>query len=68
MRRIDICSAGLVPELDHDSKDDSKLDAANLEDEPISIEKGDQILATSLLPPLPVEICALSTISRGLPN
>ena len=44
-RRIDICSAG-----HHDSALDLELDQADLRDEPISIEEGDRILATSLLP------------------
>ena len=66
MRRIDICSAGPAPEVDHDSEDDSELNTVDSEDEPISIEEGDQILATGLLPPPPMEICALSTISQRL--
>ena len=66
MKRIDICSVGPVPEIDHDSKDDSGLDTADSEDEPFSIEEGDRILATGLLPPPPVKIHALSTISQRL--
>ena len=66
MRRIDICSAGLAQEVDHDSEYDTKLDTIDSEDEPISIEEGDQILATGLLPPPPMEIRALSTISQRL--
>ena len=66
MRRIDICSVGLVPKVDHNSEDDSELDAADLEDEPISVEEGDWILATGLLPPLPMEICTTSTIWQRL--
>ena len=66
MRRIDICSAGPAPEVDHDSEDDSKLNTIDSEDEPISIEEGDWILAIGLLPPPPMEICTLSTISQRL--
>ena len=51
VRRIDISSIGPVPEVNHDSEDDSGIDATNPENEPISIEEGDQILATGLLPP-----------------
>ena len=66
MRRIDICSAGLALEVDHDSEDDSEPDTVDSEDEPISIEEGDRILATGLLPPPPMEIHTLSTISQRL--
>ena len=66
MRRIYICSAGLAPEVDHDSEGDSELDTIDSEDEPISIEEGDQIVATSLLPPPLMEICTSSTISQRL--
>ena len=38
----------------------------NPADEPISIEEGDRILATGLLPPPPLEIWASSTISQRL--
>ena len=66
IRRIDICSAGLTPEVDHDSEDDSEPDTIDSEDEPISIEEGDWILATGLLPPPPMEIHTSSTISQRL--
>ena len=66
IRRIDICSAGLTLEVDHDSEDDSEPDTVDSEDEPISIEEGDWILATGLLPPPLMEICTLSTISQRL--
>ena len=66
MRRIDICSVGPVPEVNHDSEDDSRLDTVDLENEPISVEEGDQILVTGLLPPLSMEICASYTISQRL--
>ena len=49
-RRIDICSVGPVPEVNHNSEDNPGIDATDLENEPISIEEGDQILATRLLP------------------
>ena len=62
IRRIDIYSASPTPEVDHDSEDDT----VDSKDEPISIEEGDQILATGLLPPPPMEICASSTISQRL--
>ena len=48
VRRIDICSVGPVPEVNHDSEDDSRIDATNLENEPISIEEGDH--AVELIP------------------
>ena len=65
-RRIDICSIGPVPGVNHNSEDDSGTDATDLENEPISIEEGDQILATRLLPPPSMDICMLSTISQQL--
>ena len=40
-RRIDICSVGPVPEVNHNSEDDSGIDATDSENEPISIEEGD---------------------------
>ena len=54
-------SGGILWQLDHDSES-----APNTTDEPISIEEGDRILATSLFPPLPMDIQALSTISQRL--
>ena len=66
IRRIDICSAGPTPEVDHDSEDDSEPDTVDSEDEPVSIEEGDRILATSLLPPPLMEIRTSSTISQRL--
>ena len=65
-RRINICSIGPLLELNHDSKDDPGLDTVDLEDKPISVEEGNWILATGLLPPQPMEIHALSTISQWL--
>ena len=58
-RRINICSVGPVPEANHYSEDNSKIDATNLENEPISIEEGDWILATGLLPPPSMDTCTL---------
>ena len=58
-RRIEICSTGLLLKVDHDSKlglDHDPDFAPNPTDEPISIEEGDCILATGLLPPPPLEI------------
>ena len=55
-RRIDICSVGPVPEVNHNSEDDPRIDATDLENEPIAIEEGDQILATRLLPPPSMDI------------
>ena len=52
--------------MNHDSEDDSEVADADLEDEPLSIEEGDQILATGLIPPPSMEICASSTISQRL--
>ena len=66
MRRIDICSVSPVLEVNHNSEDDSEIDATDSENEPISVEEGDQILATGLLPPLSMDICASSTISQWL--
>ena len=61
VRRIEICSIGPLPEVDHDSEHGLKLDS-----EPILVEEGDHILATGLLPPLPVDIRASSTILQRL--
>ena len=65
-RRIDICSVGPVPEVNHDSEDDPRIDATDPENEPIAIEEGDWILATGLLPPLSMDIRMSSTISQWL--
>ena len=50
-RRIEICSIGPLPEVDHNSEHGLKLDS-----ELISVEEGDRILATGLLPPPPMDI------------
>ena len=60
-RRIEICSIGPLPEVDNDSEHRLELDS-----EPISVEEGDRILATGLLPPPPMDIQASSTISQRL--
>ena len=68
-RRIEICSIGPLPEVDHNSKhrlehnSEPGLDPA---DEPISVEEGDHILAAGLLPPPSIDIRASSTISQRL--
>ena len=65
-RRIDTCSIGPAPEINHDSDLDSEFDTVDLKDEPTSVEEGDQILATGLLPSPSIEIRASSTISQSL--
>ena len=62
-RRKDACSIGPMPEISHDSEEDL---VPNAEDEPISIEEGDQILATGLLPTPTMDIRTSSTISQRL--
>ena len=49
-RRINICSIRPAPEINHDSNLDSEFDTVDPEDEPISVEEGNWILATGLLP------------------
>ena len=65
-RRIDICSVGPVPEIDHDIADNTELDDSCLEHEPLSIEEGDHILATGLFPCPSMDIWASSTILQRL--
>ena len=60
---MDICSAGSLLEIDHDSSD--SVDP-NQESEPLSMEEGDRILATGLFPHPSMDIRALSTISQRL--
>ena len=63
-KRKDTCSVGPSPEIDHDadfdldldSDSDSIPDSMRYEDETISIEEGDHILATGLLPPSSMDI------------
>ena len=62
-RRKDTCSIGPMPEISHNPEEDLVPDA---EDKPISIEEGDRILATGLLPTLTMDICASSSISQRL--
>ena len=52
--------------MNHDSEDDSEVADINSEDEPLSIEEGDRILATGLTPPPSMEIHASSTILQRL--
>ena len=52
--------------MNHDSEDDSEVADIDSEDEPLSMEEGDRILATGLIPPPSMEICASSTISQRL--
>src|ERR1700761_7724352 len=65
-RRLEICSLGPTPEVNHDSEDDSEIAGADSGDESLSIEEGDRILATGLLPPPSMEIQASSTILQRL--
>ena len=62
-RRMDVCSAGPMPVINHDSEDSEDTD---LEEIPISVEEGDRILATGLLPHPSMDIRASSTISQRL--
>ena len=63
-KRKDICSIGPIPEINHDSDEDSEPDTVSPE-ETISIEEGDRILATGLLLSL---FYHLSTASGGIPG
>ena len=65
-KRRDACSIRPMPEISHDSKEDLMFDAVNPEDESISMEEGDRILATGLIPTPSMDICASSTISQRL--
>ena len=65
IKRINACSIGPLPGVDHDSDDNSEL-GTDLEDEPDSVEEGDQILATGLFPTPSMKIRASSTISQRL--
>ena len=60
---MDVCSTGLMPVIDHDSEDSKDT---NPEEIPVSVEEGDQILATRLLPCPSMDIRASSTISQRL--
>ena len=55
-KRADICSVGPLPEIDHDSDSDSDPDSPGSEDETFSVEEGDCILATGLLPPPSMDV------------
>ena len=65
-RRIDICSVGSLPEIDHDTTDNIEINDSHLEREPLSVEEGDHILATGLFPCPSMDIRALSTILQRL--
>ena len=65
-KRRDACSIGPMLEISHDFEEDLILETVNPEDEPISVEEGDWIIATGLLPTLSIDIHALSTISQRL--
>ena len=68
-RRIEICSIRPLPEVDHDSEHRFDHDSESVfdpTDETITIEEGDHILATGLLPPPSMDIRASSTILQGL--
>ena len=66
--RKDTCTAGPIPEISHDSDSDSSdKDIFDAPSESPSMEEGDCILATGLLPPtLSMDIRASSTISQCL--
>ena len=63
---MDICSMGPLPEVNHDLDCDLDSRSSVSEDESLSVEEGDCILATRLFPPPPVDIRASSTISQRL--
>ena len=67
-RKTDICLAGFLPEIDHDSdcEMDFDLGSSRSEDKTPLIEEGDCILATGLLPSPSIDIRASSTISQRL--
>ena len=65
-RKIDICSMGSLPEIDHDTADDIEIDDSHSECGPLSVEEGDRILATGLFPCPSMDTRALSTISQRL--
>ena len=68
-RRIEICSIGPLPEVDHNSEHRFNHDSKSVfdpTDETIAIEEGNRILATGLLPPPSMDIWASSTILQRL--
>ena len=65
-KKIDTCLLGPLPEVDHDLEDDSGLSITDPEDEPISIEDGDRIFSTGLLPTLSIEIWVSYMFSQRL--
>ena len=60
---MDVCSAGPMPVINHDSEDSEDTDPEELT---VSVEEGDRILATGLLPHPSMDIRASSTISQRL--
>ena len=60
---MDVCSAGPMPVINHDLEDSEDT---NLEEIPVSVEEGDRILATRLLPHPSMDIRASSIISQRL--
>ena len=66
--RKDTCTAGPIPEISHNSDSDSSdKDISDAPSESPSIEEGDHILATGLLPPTSsTDIRPSSTISQHL--
>ena len=65
-RKIDICSVGSLPEIDHDTADNIEINDPHSECGPLSVEQGDHILATGLFPCPSMDIRASSTISQRL--
>ena len=63
----DTCTAGPIPKIDHNSDSSDSSDQDNLDVSSESLEDGDHILATDLLPPpSSADIRASSTISQQL--
>ena len=63
----DTCTAGPIPEIDHDSDSPNSSNQDHLDVPPESLEDGDRMLATGLLPlPSSADIRASSTISQQL--
>lgn len=63
-KKVDVCSVGPTPEIDHDSDLDSGTSDSN--DETLSLEEENCILAMGLFPPPSTDIRASSTISQRL--
>ena len=68
-QRMDVCSTGPMPIINHDSEDpddSNNSKDSNPEGKPISVEEGDRILAAGLFPYPSMNIRASSTISQRL--